>query len=80
MRHLATIREIASLRPIAGADRIEVAQVDGWECVVQKGEFHSKGKSVVRKEQKREGVVMRNVQSNISFKVINPDFLLAEKD
>ena len=39
MRHLATIREIASLRPIAGADRIEVAQVDGWECVVQKGEF-----------------------------------------
>ena len=41
MRHLATIREIASLRPIAGADRIEVAQVDGWECVVQKGEFHA---------------------------------------
>ena len=41
MRHLATIREIASLRPIAGADRIEVAQVDGWECVVQKGEFHT---------------------------------------
>ena len=42
MRHLATIREITTLRPIAGADRIEVAQVDG--------------------------------------KVINPDFLLAEKD
>lgn len=41
---------------------------------------YSKGKFVVRKEQKREGVVMRNVQSNISFKVINPDFLLAEKD
>ena len=41
---------------------------------------YSKGKSVVRKEQKREGVVMRNVRSNISFKVINPDFLLAEKD
>lgn len=41
---------------------------------------YSKGNSVVRKEQKREGVVMRNTQSNISFKVINPDFLLAEKD
>lgn len=41
MRHLATIREITTLRPIAGADRIEVAQVDGWECVVQKGEFHT---------------------------------------
>lgn len=25
-------------------------------------------------------VVMRNAQRNISFKVINPDFLLAEKD
>jgi len=41
---------------------------------------YSKGSSVVRKGQKREGVVMRNVKNNISFKVINPDFLLAEKD
>lgn len=41
---------------------------------------YSKGNSVVRKQQKREGIVMRNTQSNISFKVINPDFLLAEKD
>ena len=39
MRQLATIRQIATLRPIEGADRIEVAQVDGWECVVKKGEF-----------------------------------------
>lgn len=39
MRKLATIREIADIRPIPGADRIVVAQVDGWECVVQKGEF-----------------------------------------
>lgn len=41
---------------------------------------YSKGYSVVRNGQKREGVVMRNVKNNISFKVINPDFLLAEKD
>lgn len=41
---------------------------------------HSKGFSTVRKEQKREGLVLRNVEKNISFKVINPDFLLAEKD
>jgi len=41
---------------------------------------YSKGSSVVRKGQKREGVVMRNLKNNISFKVINPDFLLAEKD
>ena len=40
VRKLATIRTISNIRPIAGADRIEVAQVDGWECVVQKNEFH----------------------------------------
>ena len=39
MRQLATIRIIRELRPIPGADRIEVALVDGWECVVKKGEF-----------------------------------------
>lgn len=39
MRQLATIRQIASTRPIQGADRIEVAQIDGWECVVKRGEF-----------------------------------------
>lgn len=41
---------------------------------------YSKGFSTLRKGQKREGVVMRNLQNNISFKVINPDFLLAEKE
>ena len=40
VRKLATIRTISDIRPIKGADRIEVAQVDGWECVVQKGEFN----------------------------------------
>ena len=40
MRKLASIRQIANIRPIPGADRIVVAQVDGWECVVQKDEFH----------------------------------------
>ena len=41
---------------------------------------YSKGKSVLLPSQKREGVVIRNYERNISFKVINPDFLLAEKD
>ena len=41
MRRLATIRKISELRPIPGADRIEVAQVDGWECVVKKGEYNA---------------------------------------
>ena len=38
-RKLATIQVIDGLRPIEGADKIEVAQVLGWECVVKKGEF-----------------------------------------
>lgn len=41
---------------------------------------YSKGTLVLKKGQKREGVVMRNTNRNISFKVLNPDFLLAEKD
>ena len=39
MRKLASVRQISSIRPIDGANRIAVAQVDGWECVVQKNEF-----------------------------------------
>ena len=39
MRELATIQVISELRPIEGADKIEVALVKGWECVVKKGEF-----------------------------------------
>lgn len=38
-RKLATIRPISQLRPIEGADLIELAIVDGWQCVVKKGEF-----------------------------------------
>lgn len=38
-RALASIARIAELSPIAGADRIELARVAGWQCVVKKGEF-----------------------------------------
>lgn len=38
-RKLASIRRIISLSPIEGADFIELAQVDGWQCVVKKDEF-----------------------------------------
>jgi RNA ligase (TIGR02306 family) len=38
-RKLASIREIKALLPIKKADRIELAQVDGWWCIVKKGEF-----------------------------------------
>lgn len=39
MRKLASIRKIAAIRPIPGADAIECATIDGWEVVVKKGEF-----------------------------------------
>jgi RNA ligase (TIGR02306 family) len=38
-RKLATIRKIAAIEPIEGADAIEVAVVDGWKVVVKKGEY-----------------------------------------
>ena len=47
MRHLATIRKIKELRPIQNADRIEVAIIDGWECVVNKSDGFKVGNLVV---------------------------------
>lgn len=39
MRKLVTIRDVSELLPIDGADFIELAVVDGWQCIVKKGEF-----------------------------------------
>jgi hypothetical protein len=39
MRQLAYVEKIKSLSPIPGADKIEKAEVLGWELVVKKGEF-----------------------------------------
>lgn len=41
MRKLASIQKVTSITPIEGADRIELAHILGWQCVVKKGEFHS---------------------------------------
>ena len=40
MRKLASIQRIYKIEPIEGADRIELASVLGWQCVVNKGQFH----------------------------------------
>jgi RNA ligase (TIGR02306 family) len=37
MRKLASVRQVAALTPIEGADNIEVARIDGWNVIVQKG-------------------------------------------
>jgi len=38
-RKLASIQKIYQIEPIEGADRIELAHVLGWQCVVNKGQF-----------------------------------------
>ena len=39
MRKLASIQKIWKIEAIEGADRIELAYVLGWQCVVNKGQF-----------------------------------------
>ncbi len=46
-RKLATIREITDIRPIEGADMIELASVGGWNVVVAKNVGHKVGDMVV---------------------------------
>jgi RNA ligase (TIGR02306 family) len=38
-RKLASIQKVIALVAIEGADRIELAKVLGWQCVVKKGDF-----------------------------------------
>ena len=40
MRKLASIQQIWKIKPIENADRIELAYVLGWQCVVPKGEYN----------------------------------------
>ena len=40
MRKLATIRKVSEIVPIEKADKIELARIDGWQCVVKINEFH----------------------------------------
>ena len=46
MRKLASIQRIWKIEPIEGADRIELAYVLGWQCVVNKGQFKPMGLAV----------------------------------
>lgn len=39
-RKLASVCVVEEILPIEGADRIELARVKGWQCVVSKGEFN----------------------------------------
>lgn len=39
MRNLVTLRTIQEIRDIPNADKVQLALIDGWQCVVKKGEF-----------------------------------------
>lgn len=43
MRKLATIRQITSIEPIKGKDRVELARIDGWTCMVSKADNFQSG-------------------------------------
>jgi len=38
-RKLASVQRVLALHPIENADAIECARINGWQCVVKKGEF-----------------------------------------
>ena len=42
-RKLASVQKVKAIRPIEGADRIEVVQVLNWDCVASKGQYHVGG-------------------------------------
>jgi RNA ligase (TIGR02306 family) len=46
MRKLASIQEIFNIKPIEGADAIELVLIKGWQCVSKKGEFKKGDKCV----------------------------------
>lgn len=59
-RSLAHVEEIANITPIPGADRIAMAQILGWRCIIAKEEFNIGDKciyfeidSLVNKEDER---------------------------
>ena len=65
MRKLASIKTISSLTPIEKKDRIELAQVDGWQVIVQKGLYEVGSK-----------VIYVEIDSQLPVK---PEFAFLEK-
>ena len=60
MRKLASVQKVWKIEPIEGADRIELAHVLGWQCVVNKGQI-----------QQMENAVYFEIDS---FLPIRPEF------
>ena len=67
MRKLASIQRIWKMDPIEGADRIELANVLGWQCVVNKEGI------VIRPT---EPVFNERISAALSMKVVSNKYLL----
>lgn len=50
MRKLASIQEILEIKPIENADAIELAIINGWQCVVNKNDNFKVGDKIVMVE------------------------------
>lgn len=46
MRKLATVRKIKQIKEHPNADRLELAIVDGWQCIIEKGRYKT-GEKVI---------------------------------
>ena len=73
-----------SIRRILGRYGISAVPIVGTNILLPKTIHdlveYANHESVLRNGQKREGVVMRNYNRDISFKVINPEFLLEDTE
>lgn len=71
MRTLASVQRISHLEPIPEAENIQKATVLGWSVVVKKQEFKV-GDLCAPLEEKFDLDLGR-----LSFKAVNPEFLLS---
>jgi RNA ligase (TIGR02306 family) len=83
MRKLVTLRSISTISQIAGAETIECAVLDGWECVIRKSEGLKPGDVVVYIEtdaflkvkepfldlHKVQGCLQKNAENEEGFKI-----------
>jgi len=83
MRKLVTLRTIDTISQIAGAETIETATLDGWECVIRKADGFKIGDTVVYIEtdaflpvkepflflHKVQGCLQKNAENEEGFKI-----------
>lgn len=77
-RALAHIELVHDIKPIEGADNIELIHCLGWTLIAKKQEF-KEGQSKINSKVIREGIVCRSYGDGddyISFKNVSNSYLL----